>query len=331
MIEGRELPPQVKREAEKEAKAAEQGRWTIDRLWTEYRTSRRSGKALSTDTSRYEKYIEPVFGKKEPAEILALDIERLKRRLLKNRSPQTAKHVLNLLTWIVNFGVKKGLCPSLPFHVAKPTVSNVKTEDLTADQLKALLTAIDADTNKQVGNLMKMALFTGMRAGELFKLKWTDVDFDRGFILIRGPKGGRDQSIPLNAEARRILENHPRPKFKVKGSKTKYFESDYVFPGQDGQQRATAVVGVNRIKKAAGLPKDFRPLHGLRHTYASMLASSGKVDLYTLQKLLTHKSPVMTQRYAHLRDEALRNASNLAGELVTAAITEKDRVRDGNQ
>jgi integrase len=48
-----------------------------------------------------------------------------------------------------------------------------------------------------------------------------------------------------------------------------------------------------------------------------MLASSGKVDLYTLQKLMTHKSPLMTQRYAHLRDDALKKAANLAGEIVT--------------
>ena len=47
-----------------------------------------------------------------------------------------------------------------------------------------------------------------------------------------------------------------------------------------------------------------------------MLASSGRVDLYTLQKLLTHKSPAMTQRYAHLRDEALRQASDLAGDII---------------
>jgi site-specific recombinase XerD len=47
-----------------------------------------------------------------------------------------------------------------------------------------------------------------------------------------------------------------------------------------------------------------------------MLASSGQVDLYTLQKLLTHKSAAMTQRYTHLRDEALRRASDLAGDLI---------------
>ena len=66
---------------------------------------------------------------------------------------------------------------------------------------------------------------------------------------------------------------------------------------------------------------------GLRHVYASMLASSGKVDLYTLQKLLTHKSPVMTQRYAHLRDETLKKASNLAGEIVAKIETTKKELK----
>ena len=50
---------------------------------------------------------------------------------------------------------------------------------------------------------------------------------------------------------------------------------------------------MNRITEKAGLPKDVRELHCLRHVYASMLASSGEVDMYTLQKLLTHKSPQM--------------------------------------
>ena len=88
----------------------------------------------------------------------------------------------------------------------------------------------------------------------------------------------------------------------------------------DGKPFTDIRLGVNPIKEAAGLPADFRPLHGLRHTYASMLASSGKVDLYTLQKLLTHKSPQMTQRYAHLRDETLKNASTLAGQIIDAAM-----------
>ena len=73
---------------------------------------------------------------------------------------------------------------------------------------------------------------------------------------------------------------------------------------------------MKRIKEKAELPKDFRMFHGLRHVFASMLASSGEVDLYTLQTLLTHKSPMMTQRYAHLRDNSLMHASNVISRLM---------------
>ncbi len=186
---------------------------------------------------------------------------------------------------------------------------NLKTEDLSPEQLSDLWAAIDADWDNQAANFMRMALFTGMRRSELFKLRWDDIDFDKDFIHIRGPKGGRDQTIPLNQAARRILENHPH-----------FDESPFVFPGRGGNQRTDFKRPINRIRQRAGLPPDFRPLHGLRHVYASMLASSGQVDLYTLQKLLTHKSAAMTQRYAHLRDDALRRASDLAGDLLGQVV-----------
>ena len=140
------------------------------------------------------------------------------------------------------------------------------------------------------------------------------------FIFIRDPKGGEDQKIPLNDAATAVLKYHSRT------------DSPYVFPGRGGGQRVDVHRQINRIKKRAGLPKDFRPLHGLRHVYASMLASSGQVDMYTLQKLLTHKSPMMTQRYAHLRDEALRRASDLAGELIGDIVNGKKGERQsGNR
>jgi integrase len=158
---------------------------------------------------------------------------------------------------------------------------------------------------------MKLVLLTGMRRSELFNLRWPDVDLDRGFINIRDPKGGPSQTIPLNEAARELLVDHERT------------ESPFVFFGRGGQKRVTISHAVDRIKRRAGLPKDFRPLHGLRHAYASMLASSGKVEMYTLQKLLTHKSPVMTQRYAHLRDEALKRASEVATELIAHVMKGK--------
>jgi len=312
-IDGDELTNKELRVAQQTKKAAKETKWTISKLSEEYFKNRPDNKSRGIDQGRYDNYLKTPFGKKEPKELLPLDVDRIRIKLLKKKSPQTVKHVLNLLTWIINFGVKKNLSEGISFQIQKPTVNNLVTEDLSDIQLKKLLKAIEADSNIQIKNMMKMALYTGMRRGEMFKLKWKHVDFDRGFILLKDPKGGPDQKIPFNNEARAILESHPRVP-----------RSPYVFPGRGGKQRVSAQAGVNKIKTAAGLPKKFRPLHGLRHAYASMLASSGQVDMYTLQKLLTHKSPIMTQRYAHLRDEVLRKASDLAGDIVTRATKEKE-------
>ncbi|MDX9785366.1 MAG: site-specific integrase [Desulfobacterales bacterium] len=318
LIEGKRLHRKINKQVEAERQRQEAGKWTIDKLWKEYSGQRKPGKGLSIDQNRYALYLEKLFGQKEPHEIIILDIDRLRINLLKKKSPQTVKHALNLLTWIINFGVKKGLCQGIPFKIQKPPVDNIRTEDLTPDQLNNLLIAIDADENRDVANMMKLALFSGLRRGEMFNLKWRDIDFDRGFITINDPKGGKSQKIPLNDSARAILESQKRTR------------SAYVFPGQDGQKRVTASKASKRIRKNAGLPEDFRPFHGLRHVFASMLASSGKVDMYTLQKLLTHKSPQMTQRYAHLRDDALKRASDLAGSLVEDIIAEQVKKRNAS-
>jgi integrase len=316
-IDGDQVSNTERRAIEEIEKNINSEKWTISKLWQEYFETRPDLKGAVTDENRFKNHIEPIFGKKEPSELLPLDVDRLRLSLLKKKSPGTVKNVLELLRRIINFGVKKNLCAGLNFTVELPRVNNEKTEDLTPEQLQCLLKAIDADSNIQAGSLMKMILFTGLRRSELFRLQWDQVDFEKSFILIKDPKGGIDQRIPLNEAARDLLLKHPRLK-----------KSPYIFPGRKGRQRKDIKHQVNRIKEAAGIPKDFRALHGLRHVYASMLASSGKVDMYTLQKLLTHKSPVMTQRYAHLRDDAMKDASNVAGDIISKAASETSNVVD---
>ena len=310
-IEGRRESRKERREAEKAAKLEEAEKWTLSSLWEEYQTNKADSKAIKTDRGRFEKHIKPSLGDKEPHEIIRLDIDRLRVNLSKNLKPQTVKHVLGLLKRIIRFGAKRQLCRELPFPIDSVKVDNCTTEDLTSGQLKSLLKAISESTDIEAANIMRMALFTGMRRGELFKLKWADVDFDRGFITIRDPKGGVSQKIPLNDQARDVLKHHPET-------------ADHVFVRGDGKPFTDIRRRVNPIKQAAGIGVDFRALHGLRHAFASMLASSGEVDMYTLQKLLTHKSPMMTQRYAHLRDETLRKASTLAGNIIEQAAKAED-------
>ena len=312
-IEGKRKSRKQIREEQEAQRQAEADRWTFARLWAAYKEARPNLKGIVTDENRYTLHIAPDFGGKTPSEVAPLDIDRLRVKLSKKLAPGTVRNVLELLRRLVNFARKKNLC-EIPgrLRIELPKGGEARTEDLNPDQLAALLAAMDTDPNIQAANLMRLALFTGMRRGELFRLEWRDLDFDRGFIQIRGPKGGKDAKIPMSEATRALLKSHPQ----VSGSV-------YVFPGRNGGKRVDITKTVNRIKRRAGLPEDFRALHGLRHAYASMLASSGKVDMYTLQKLMTHKSPLMTQRYAHLRDEAMKRAADVAGDIVAEAANGK--------
>lgn len=278
---------------------------TFSALWDAYVQARPSLKGIVTDTNRFKKHIKPRFGDMLPTELEPSDVDRLRFAMLKTHRPGTVKNTLELLRRLVNFGVRQRLFPPLPFIIELPRVDNVTTEDLTSEELKSLMRAIEEDGNSPAANMMKMVLYTGMRRGELFRLQWDHIDFARGSIRLVSPKGGVECRIPLNTATSELLHTYPQ-----------LGDSPYVFPGRSGGLRVDITKQVNKIKDAAGLPTSFRALHGLRHVYASMLASSGEVDMYTLQKLLTHKSPSMTQRYAHLRDDVMKKASEIAGGIV---------------
>ncbi|MEW6078573.1 MAG: site-specific integrase [Thermodesulfobacteriota bacterium] len=185
-----------------------------------------------------------------------------------------------------------------------PEKDNEKTETLSPKQLTRLIEVLNEHGTEPAALIMKLALFTGMRRGEILKLQWQDVDLQKGFIFLADPKGGQSQKLPLSPAAVEVLKQCPRHKTSL-----------YVFPGRHGGKRATTKRLIDKLKNEAGLPDDFRPLHGLRHVYASTLVESG-VDLYRVQKLLTHKSTAMTQRYSHLKDETLRSAAVTAAAAI---------------
>ena len=291
-IEKRRLSPKQKRE---------QNRWTINSLWNEY-VKHRGGDVNHADNSRFRKYLEPTIGNKRPDELKPKHIDKIKLEYLAGKSNGTISEVLSLIGRITRFGSEKDLCKGLSFTIKKPRVNNEKTECLTKNELQRFMGVLNAEPG-DISASLKIALFTGMRRNEIFKLEWRDIDEERGFILLRDPKGGKDERIPLNRAAREVIEGQPRDREKV-------FGNDH--PQKCYRQAL-------ELKKAAGLPDDFRIYHGCRHTFASMIASSGKVDLYVLQRLLTHKSFGMTQRYAHLRDEALKAGSDVASDIFGGA------------
>lgn len=156
-------------------------------------------------------------------------------------------------------------------------------------------------TGELLDNLKPMvlvALNTGMRRGELFSLRWQDVDLAAGVVTVRAAtaKSGQTRRIPLNKAAATVLSRwrarHPSG-------------DGLVFPGDEGKRLDNINKSWRGVVKIAGVT-GFN-FHDLRHTFASRLVQAA-VDLNTVRELLGHSEIAMTQRYAHLSPDNLRAA-----------------------
>ena len=134
---------------------------------------------------------------------------------------------------------------------------------------------------------------TGLRRGELFNLRWCDVDFDHRNLTVAGSysKTGKTRHIPLNDEAFEVLQQW--------GSQTGQ-KPELVFAGKSGSRLTDIKKSWSKLLQDAGI-ENFR-WHDLRHHFASKLVMAS-VDLNTVRELLGHSSLDMTLRYAHLAPE----------------------------
>jgi integrase-like protein len=157
---------------------------------------------------------------------------------------------------------------------------------------------------------VKLAIFTGARRGELLTLQWEHVDRERGVARVPEHKTDRGgaKTISLNASAVAILDRLPR----MEGN-------PYVFPSvtRDGGHMVRVHDAWSAIRTAAGI-EDVR-LHDLRHSHASVGVSAG-VSLPIVGKLLGHTVAQTTQRYAHVAPDPVREASELIGARLAAAM-----------
>ena len=285
-------------------------------------------KGRKTDVRRWELYLINIEDK-SVKELSQLDIERVKREMKSRElSPATVDHALRLLRRVVNHGVEHGLCPRLGFKIQFPKVNNVKTEFLTPEEASRLIDTLNNWPRQDIARMVKVAMFSGLRRGELFRLKREHLDFHHDLITITGPKGGKDVTVPMSPPVRELLEQQLTFLEDEQDRREKRYhntsrpapdweDNGYVFPGVLGKQRVECGA-IDRIKKAADLPKQFRPFHGLRHHYAVLLASSGEFNLDQIGQLLTHKSSDITRRYAHFLPEAQQRAADRAAEIIAA-------------
>ena len=154
------------------------------------------------------------------------------------------------------------------------------------------------------GAAVRLLLFTGCRLGEILKLKWTEIDFERGFLFLPDSKTGK-KPVVLNAPALAVLSELPHA-------------GEYVIAGDEpGKPRYDLKKPWRLIRRRAGLTG--LRLHDLRHTHASFGVANG-FGLPIIGKLLGHTQPSTTQRYAHLDNDPLRRASKRIGSVIAAAL-----------
>jgi len=285
---------------------------TIGEVWKRFiEWARENKRSWACDAWNYRRHVEPRFKDRTLDKLSAFDLERLKADLGKTPTrggkpyaPATIKHQLVLIRRLYSVARKWGMYSGPdPFpNIEMPRLDNQVTEFLADAELERLLNVLDAWPFQEEGAFVKFVLLTGVRNSEACRLRWADLDLDRGLATLTTTKGKKTVTIPISQAAVDLLRTlEPR--------------AENVFPGRNDGQRSKFRKPWIRIRQAAGLPENFR-LHGLRHHFASALVSNG-VDLVVVKELLTHKDISTTQRYAHLAPSAVRAAAEKSAKILT--------------
>lgn len=210
-------------------------------------------------------------------------------------TPQRVNRYMEWLRHVVNVAVREGKLASNP--VLKLTMYKEpkgKTRFLSMEDEKALLEKL----GPVYGPWARLAILTGLRQSEQFRLQWRDVDLERGMLTLLVTKAGGVQYANLNEEATTILRGLDS-----------WQRSKWVFPSENPATPLDVRNFYNRIwlPALAGAEIEWTTWHDLRHTFASRLAMNGHNE-GTIAALLRHSTTALVKRYAHLSPSHLKAA-----------------------
>jgi integrase len=257
--------------------------------------------------------VNKVIGETKLKDITRLMLSNLHTSLLNEEklAPATCdlhlrfiKHALTLaVEWEM---LEKNVATRFPMF----NVDNRSNDFLSDAQLQTFVQTVQASKNKVIANLILFMLSSGMRMTEAMSIKWVDLNMEHRTISIpaSNAKSRRLKSIPMGDMAAEAIQSQ----LATRG------ESEYVWVNP---RTGTRYMNINKpfdvLRKKAGVPT-FK-IHGLRRTFATTLANQS-VPIQVIQSLLTHASPVTTDRYIRVSSKTLHDATNGASSVLRAAM-----------
>jgi integrase len=295
-------------------KAAAAGQMTVSELADKWMADYVRPKLKSRTVFDYERllaqHIKPALGHLAVGRVSHDDVNRL--HVAMSKTPRRANYVVSTVRALLNFGIKLELRPpaSNPARGIRMYRERAVERFLSEAEIGKAAEGIAAA--ERVGKIgphgaagLRLALFTGARSGEITAIEWSHIDWNRKIIRLPDSKTNEPRTIHLSEAAVEVLKGVPRVcKYVVAGACE---DEPY-----KNLSRAWIVA-----RGLAGLD-DVR-LHDLRHSYASLAAGRG-ISLQMIGKLLGHKVPATTARYAHLARDTVGDVNNQLGAAITAAI-----------
>jgi len=238
------------------------------------------------------------FEAKAIQEITTWQIEKFKARRKEEVRPASVNREIALLKHMYSKAIEWSKVKESPAKKVKLLKGEVKrVRFLMPEQVQTLL----SNCADHLRPIVAVAIHTGMRKGEILKLRRDQANFNQEIISILDTKNHERRDIPMNDTVKAILKG-------MEGN------GQYFFCSEDGRPFGDVRRSFETALRKSAI-EDFR-FHDLRHTFASNLVMAGE-DLNTVRELLGHKDLTMTLRYAHLAPNLKKKAVDVLDRIMS--------------